>query len=224
MRILIIEDQKKLAASLKEGLEQKGFAADYVLDGESGQRRVELKRSDYDALILDIGLPKRDGITVCKNLRKENIVIPILMLTARDTVENKILGLDSGADDYLIKPFSFDELVARLRALLRRPQHSLPVELKVRDLTLNTATRKIFRGKFPITLTLKEFAILEHFMRHPGQVISREQILQHAWDFAFDSFSNVVDVHMTNLRKKIDNPHHEKLFKTIRGLGYQLSI
>lgn len=222
MKILIVEDEEKLATSIKRGLEQEGYAVDYVLDGEAGQRRLEMSPEDYDLVILDVMMPKRDGITVCKNLREKQIVIPVLMLTARDTVSDKITGLDSGADDYLIKPFDFDELVARVRALLRRPKETLPIELKAKDITLNTITRKVLCNHKEAILTLKEFALLEYFMRHPNQVLSREQLLSHAWDFAFDSFSNVVDVHMKNLRRKIDTNHREKLFETIRGVGYRL--
>lgn len=222
MKILIIEDQEKLAKSIKKGLEQQGYSVDYLTDGESGQRRLEMNKHEYDAVILDLMLPIRDGITVCKNWREQNITTPIIMLTAKDTVSDRIAGLDAGADDYLIKPFSFDELVARLRALLRRPTAALPVEITVKDITLNSATHTVRKSGALIELTLKEFAVLEYFMRHPDQVLNREQILDHAWDFAFDSFSNVVDVHVKNLRKKIDTNPHEKLFETIRGLGYRL--
>lgn len=222
MKILIVEDEEKLAKSLKKGLEKEGYAVDYVLDGEAGQRRIELCRKDYDVIVLDLMLPKKDGFEVVKNVRAQNIITPILVLTARDTTEDKILALDGGADDYLIKPFSFEELLARIRALMRRPEQSLPTELKIKDLSLNTSTREVTRGSRNILLTLKEFGLLEYLMRHPNQVLSREQILDHLWDFAFDSFSNVVDVHVKNLRKKVDNGHHEKLLETIRGVGYRI--
>jgi DNA-binding response OmpR family regulator len=222
MKILIIEDQEKLAKSIKKGLEQEGYSVDYLTDGESGQRRLELNRLDYDAVILDLMLPIRDGITVCKNWRDQNITTPIIMLTAKDTVSDRIAGLDAGADDYLIKPFSFDELVARLRALLRRPTEVLPLEITIKDIVLNVATHTVRKNGNIIELTLKEFAVLEYFMRHPNQVLNREQILDHAWDFSFDSFSNVVDVHVKNLRKKLESNSHDKLFETIRGLGYKL--
>lgn len=222
MKLLIVEDEEKLAQSLKKGLEKEGYAVDYVLDGDAGQRRIELCRKDYDLIIMDLMLPKKDGFEVVKNVRAQNILNPILVLTARDTTEDKIVALDGGADDYLIKPFSFEELLARIRALLRRPEQVLPTELKIKDLTLNTSTRRVTRGNRELPLTLKEFGLLEYLMRHPNQVLSREQILDHLWDFAFDSFSNVVDVHIKNLRKKVDNGHHEKLLETIRGVGYRI--
>jgi len=222
MKILIIEDHEKLAKSVKKGLEQEGYAADYLTDGEAGQRRIEASHKDYDLVILDLMLPKRDGLAVCKNWRDRDIVIPVIMLTARDTVEEKIAGLDCGADDYLVKPFAFNELLARIRALLRRPSESLSVQLKINDLISDSATRKVFRGKREIALTNKEFAILEYLMRNPNQVLNREQIISHVWDFAFDSFSNLVDAHIKNLRKKIDGKNDEKILETIRGVGYRI--
>ncbi len=222
MRILIVEDEEKLAKSLKKGLEKEGYAVDYCLDGEAGERRIEISHKDYDAVVLDLMLPKKDGFEICRNIRRQNIVIPILVLTARDATDDKVTALDAGADDYLVKPFSLEELNARLRALLRRPEQMLPVELTIRDLVLDTATRKVYRGSQEIPLTLKEFNLLEYLMRHPDQVLTREQILDHLWDFAFDSFSNVVDVHMKNLRKKIDGDTGEKLLETIRGVGYRI--
>ena len=211
MKILIIEDNKKLAKSLKKGLEQEGFAADYLLTGLAGERRLEVNRKDYDLAILDLTLPDKDGVEVCKNLREKNVVLPIIMLTARDTVKDKILGLDSGADDYMVKPFSFEELISRIKALLRRPKQSLP----------NATTRRVFRNQKEIPLTLKEFGMLEYFMRQPNRVLTREQILDHLWDFDFSSFSNVVDVHIKNLRKKLGRD--EKTLETIRGVGYRLN-
>ncbi len=221
MKILIIEDNEKLALGIKCGLEQEGYVADYLLDGESGERRIEFGMHDYDLVILDIMLPKKDGISVCRDWRKTNITIPVLMLTAKDTTEDKVAGLDCGADDYLIKPFSFDELTARVRALLRRPKEVLPIELKIKDIVLNTATRKVTRAAKEIPLTLKEFMVLEYMMRHPDQVITRDALYDHAWDFAVNAFSNTVDVHIKNLRKKIDYDNHEKLLETIRGVGYR---
>src|SRR3990170_574604 len=164
-------------------------------------------------------LPDKDGVEVCKNLREKNVVLPIIMLTARDTVKDKILGLDSGADDYMVKPFSFEELISRIKALLRRPKQSLPIELKINNILLNATTRRVFRNQKEIPLTLKEFGMLEYFMRQPNRVLTREQILDHLWDFDFSSFSNVVDVHIKNLRKKLGRD--EKTLETIRGVGYR---
>jgi len=222
MKILIVEDNQKLAKSIKRGLEQEGYAVDILFDGESAQRRLEVNSEDYDLVILDLMLPKRDGLAVCKNWRDQNIVVPIVILTAKDSTDDKIIGLDCGADDYLVKPFSFDELLARIRALLRRPQESLPLQLKIKDLILNNTTRKVFRGQRELILTNKEFAILEYLMRHPNQVLNREQIISHVWDFAFDSFSNLVDAHVKNLRKKLDGNNDEKILETIRGVGYRI--
>jgi DNA-binding response OmpR family regulator len=222
MRVLIIEDQEKLAAALKKGLEQEGYSADYLLDGETGQRRIENKPQDYDAVILDILLPKKSGIEVCKAWRDQNIMIPIIMLTAKDTVKDKVAGLDSGADDYMIKPFGHEELLARLRALLRRPRESLPTELRVRDLVLNQATKKVYCRGNEIPLTTKQFALLEYLMRHPNQVLSREQILEHVWDYSYDAFTNIVDAHIKNLRKRLNLENYGENLETIRGMGYRL--
>jgi DNA-binding response OmpR family regulator len=222
MRILVVEDNEKLAASLKKGLANNGFAADCVFDGETAERRIEVHREDYDLVVLDLMLPKKNGIDVCRSLREKNIMVPILMLTAKNTTEDKILGLNSGADDYLAKPFSHGELVARINALLRRPSQSLPRELKSGDVRLDLSSRKVYRGDEEIPLTLKEFMVLEYLMRHPNEVVTREQILSHAWDFAFESWSNVVEVHIKNLRQKIYPKGNEKILETIRGIGYRL--
>lgn len=222
MKILIIEDNEKLASGIKRGLEQEGYAVDYVLDGESGARRIEFGAHDYDLVILDIMLPGKDGVSVLRDWRKTGITIPVLMLTAKDATEDKIAGLDSGADDYLIKPFSFEELGARIRALLRRPKEALPAELKIRDIVLNTATRKVTRAGKEIPFTLKEYMVLEYLMRFPNKVITRDELYDHAWDFAANPFSNTVDVHIKNLRRKIDYHNHEKILETIRGVGYRL--
>jgi len=203
MRILILEDEEKLAKHLKTGLENEGFIAQYYLDGLEGENYINLNQDIIDLVILDIMLPQKDGLAVCKSLRTENINIPVLMLTAKSTTEDKILGLNSGADDYLTKPFSFDELLARVRTLLRRPNKTLPVELKVGNLVLNTISRKVIYGNKEIVLTLKEFMLLEYFMRHPNQVLNREQILDSLWDINFDSFSNVVDVYFSEIGFRI---------------------
>ncbi len=222
MRILIVEDEEKLALSLKKGLEKEGYAVDYIMDGDAGERRIIISHKDYDLIILDLMLPGKDGFQICRTVREQQITIPILVLTARDATDDKVAALDAGADDYLVKPFSFEELMARVRALLRRPEVALPNELVVKDLKLDTTTRKVTRKDKEISLTLKEFNLLEYLMRNADQVLTREQILDHLWDFAFDSFSNVVDVHVKNLRKKIDGTHNEKLLETIRGVGYRI--
>ncbi len=222
MRILIIEDEEKLVLSLKRGLEIEGYAVDYLTEGDAGLSRILLNHKDYDLIILDLMLPGKDGFEICAEVRQQNINTPILILTARGAIEDKVEVLNSGADDYLIKPFLFEELLARLRALLRRPKESLPSKLSVRDLDLDTVTRTVTRKGKEISLTLKEFNMLEYLMRHAGQVMSREKIIDNLWDFGFDSFSNVVDVHAKNLRKKIDEPYHEKLLETIRGVGYRI--
>lgn len=222
MKILIIEDNEKLAQMLKKGFESKGYAADYILDGEAGQNRIELCYDDYDIVILDLMMPKKNGLEVCQYIRQKNITIPILILTARDSTDDKIAALDCGADDYLVKPFSFKELLSRIRAILRRPNNSLPTELQINKITLNPTTRKVFSGKKEIKLTLKEFSLLEYLMRHPNQVLKREQILDNLWDFGFDSFSNVVDVHIKNLRKKLEDKNNGEFLETIRGIGYRI--
>lgn len=221
MRILIIEDEERLAKSLKKALEKQGFAADYVVDGEAGLNRIEISYKNYDLVILDLMLPKKDGMEVCKEVRAKGIKIPILILTARFDTNNKVTALNIGADDYLVKPFSFEELSARIRALLRRPPQSIPTELKIQDLVLNNSTHKVLSNNKEIKLTVKEFALLEYLMRHPNQVINRNQILDHLWGYDFDSFSNVVDVHIKNLRKKINNKRR-KILETIRGIGYRI--
>ncbi len=221
MHILIIEDSAKLAKSLKTGLEQEGYAADYFLDGLEGEKHLMLNYQDYDLLILDLMLPNRSGLEICKNIRDKNILMPIIMLTAKDTTEDKIFGLDIGADDYMVKPFSFNELLSRIRALSRRPRELLSVELTVGDVVLNPSTNKVYYNGREILLTLKEFRLLEYFMIHAGQVLTRQQILDHLWDFSFDTFSRVVDVHINNLRTKLNKKNNEDIIETIRGVGYR---
>jgi DNA-binding response OmpR family regulator len=222
MRILVVEDQENLAKLIKKGLESEGFAVDYVLDGEAGFDRISTHHGDYDLIILDWMLPKKNGDEVCREVREKKIETPILMLTARDSAKDISSGLDAGADDYLAKPFSFDVLLARMRALMRRPKSTLPLEFQVKDITLNPATRKVTRGKKEVELTLKEYGLLEYLMRNRDMTVSREQILSNVWDFAFDSFANVVDVHITNLRKKIGDKE-AKIIETVRGVGYRMS-
>jgi DNA-binding response OmpR family regulator len=221
MKILVVEDQEKLAKSIKEGLEQHGYAVDTVHDGKQALSLLEYGYYNYDLVILDVMLPSVSGIVICSTLRSKNIVIPVLMLTAKDTIDDKVDGLDAGADDYLVKPFDFKELVARIRALLRRPKETVHLELVVGDIVLNTVTRKVTKRGIEVPLTVKEYAILEYCMRHTNQVLTRDQIISHVWDHAFDSFSNVIDVHIKNLRKKLQNKN-ETLLETIHGVGYQL--
>jgi two-component system OmpR family response regulator len=222
MRILIVEDEEKLAKTLKKGLERNGYAVDYLTDGEAGQRRIEISHGEYDAAILDLMLPKKSGFDICREVRAKRITLPILVLTARDAIDDKVLALDSGADDYLIKPFSLEELLARIRALLRRPKESLGTRLEVGDLVLDAARREVRRGNDTIPLTLKEFELLQYLMRNQGKALSREDIFAHLWDFADNAMSNVIDVHMKNMRKKIDGGRREKLLETVRGVGYRI--
>ncbi len=222
MRVLIIEDQENLAKLIKTGLETEGFAVDCVHEGVVGQSRMELYHDDYDIVILDLMLPDKDGMTICKEVRAKNITTPILMLTARDGEADIVQGLNSGADDYVVKPFSFKILLARMHALLRRPKPVIPVLLKTREITLNPLTKKVFVRDREARLTLKEFSLLEYLMRHPNQVMNREQIISNLWDFAYDSFSNIVDVHITNLRKKIGD-RDGKILQTVYGIGYKIN-
>jgi len=220
MRILVIDDDRRLCTVIKRGLLEEAYAVDLAYDGEEGEYLAEV--NPYDVIILDIMLPNKDGIQVCRELRAKKINTPILMLTAKDTVEDRVKGLDTGADDYLIKPFSFNELLARVRALLRREGTSKSPELQVGDLILNALTRQIQRGQRPIELTTKEYVILEYLMRRPNVVVTRTMIEEHAWDYDFDSLSNLVDVYMRRLRRKIDNEGEDSLIQTVRGAGYRL--
>lgn len=222
MKVLIIEDNKKLVKALKNGLEKQGFAVDYVSDGELGQRRIELYHKDYDLVILDLMLPKKNGLTILENIRKQNINVRVLILTAKNTINDIVSGLDRGADDYIIKPFSSKEFFSRVKAILRRPKETFFQKLKVGDLTLNSGTRKVFYRDKEIFLTLKEFNLLEYLMRHPNQALSRDEILFNLWGFDFDSFSNIIDVHIKNLRKKINRKFKKELLETVRGVGYRI--
>lgn len=221
MRILLIEDERRLANVVKKGLMEDGFAVDVVYDGEEGKYLAESE--DYDLIILDITLPKVDGITICKELRKKNIKIPILILTARATLEEKIIGLDSGADDYLTKPFAYLELRSRIHALIRRSkQESSPV-LKITDLELDPIKHIVTRAGKTITLTPKEFSVLELLLHHKDEVVSRTMIIEHVWDYNFDSMSNVVDVFVAAIRRKVDKGAKIKLIHTLHGVGYKIS-
>jgi DNA-binding response OmpR family regulator len=222
MRLLVVEDAEKLARTLKRGLEKEGYAVDIVAEGHAAQTRLRSRHDEYDLVVLDVMLPGVDGFTICRDLRERGVTVPVLMLTARDTTGDKVTGLDSGADDYLVKPFAFEELLARVRTLLRRPRTALPATLTAGDLVLDPASRTVQRGGREIELTTKEFALLEYLMRHPGEVISRDRILDHVWDEEYDAFSNVIDVHLKNLRRKVDVPGRQSLFQTVRGVGYSL--
>ncbi|HXG91149.1 MAG TPA: response regulator transcription factor [Blastocatellia bacterium] len=220
MRILVVEDEAKMAAFIKRGLEEEGFAVDTAADGYEGLFRAA--NGNYDLIILDITLPMMDGLEICQRLRNERISTPILLLTARDTVEMKVKGLDSGADDYLTKPFAFAELLARIRALRRRDRAEVSLKLQVADLVLDPLTRRVTRAGHLIELTSKEFALLECFMRHPDQVLSRTVLAEKVWNETFDSFTNVIDVYVNYLRNKIDRDFSPKLIHTVRGAGYVL--
>lgn len=221
MRILVVEDEHKIANSIKKGLEQESFAVDVAFSGNEG---YDLAVSEeYDLLILDLLLPGVDGIEICKKLREKQIHVPILMLTAKGQIEDKVNGLNAGADDYLTKPFAFEELLARIRALIRRPKNSTGTILHVEDLTLNTTNYEVKRNNRPIQLSSKEYALLEYLMRHPNQVLTKEQIINHIWDYDADVLPNTVEVYIGYLRNKIDKPFGKgKLIHTVRGFGYRL--
>lgn len=224
MRILIVEDEEKLAEATKKGLELKGFTVDWLAEGEKARTRMMLYRDEYDLVLLDLMLPEVDGATICKDVREAGVTTPIIVLTARDETDMKVDLLNLGADDYLPKPFSFDELVARMNAVLRRPEQALPSVLSIRDITLDPAKHTVTKGGQEVSLTLKEFSLLEFFMRHPNEAVKRETVLDHVWSFDFPAFSNVLDVHMKNLRKKLDDyGESDPLFETIRGIGYRLN-
>lgn len=220
MKILVVEDNTKLAENLKQGLMQEGYAVDIIEEGLSAERRILINRDEYDLVILDRMLPGKDGVSICTSWRENGVVTPVLMLTALDTTEDKVIGLDAGADDYLAKPFAFKELLARVHALLRRPKQTFPDVLAFKDISINTTSRVVSYKNKPVSLTLKEFMVLEYMVRHVGKVVTRDELYSHAWDFADSSFSNTVDVHIKNLRKKIHD--NGKIIQTIRGVGYKM--
>lgn len=224
MRILIVEDEVKLGEALKKGLEMKGFTADYLEDSEKALTRIKLYRNEYDLILLDLMMPGVDGAQICREARAEGVTTPIIMLTARDETDIKVKLLDLGADDYITKPYKIDEVIARVNAVLRRPETALPTVLTVRDITLDPGKHIVTKGGTEVALTLKEFSLLEFFMRHPNEALKRESVLDHVWSFDFPAFSNVLDVHMKNLRKKLDDyGDSDPLFETIRGVGYRLN-
>ena len=220
MRALIVEDEAKIAGLLRRGLGEEGYAADVAATGEEALWMAQA--TPYDAIVLDVMLPGADGFAVCRQLRDKGVWAPVLMLTARDAVGDRVAGLDSGADDYLTKPFSFAELLARLRALTRRGPAERPAVLEVGTLALDPATHRVRRGDVEVRLSTKEFALLESLMRRPGQVLSRLDLLEHAWDSAYENRSNVVDVYIRYLREKIDRPFGLDSIETVRGVGYRL--
>lgn len=222
MRILVVEDERKLAEVLRSGLEEHSYAVDLAYDGEEALGFATLE--NYDLIVLDVMLPKLDGLAVCSRLRAEHRQVPVLMLTARDDVDDRVDGLDSGADDYLTKPFAFRELLARVRALLRRDSSSKDPILRAGDVEVNPVTREVRRAGRAVDLTSKEYAILEYFVRHPNRVLTRPQIAEHVWNYDFVAVSNVVDVYIGYLRRKLGDEGEPHLLHTIRGTGYQLRV
>lgn len=222
MRLLVVEDEKKVASFIKKGLEEEGYAVDLASDGKTGL--IMGLDGVHDLIVLDVNLPGIDGLRVLQELRQKKVTTPVLLLTVRAAIEDKVVGLDTGADDYLTKPFAFQELLARVRALLRRRVEGEPPLLQVGDLTLDPARRLVSRGGEKIELTTKEFALLDYFMRNPGRVLTRTMIAEHVWDYDFDSMTNVIDVYVNYLRKKIDAGQGAKLIHTVRGVGYVMKV
>jgi len=220
MKILVVEDEKKVASFIKRGLEEEKYEVDVAYDGEDGCQKIV--DGAYSLIILDVMLPKKDGLAVVKEMRMRKLLTPVLMLTAKDTVEDIVAGLNSGSDDYLTKPFAFAELLARVRALLRRSEQERGAEIRFADLRLDPVTHKVWRKDKEIDLTAKEYSLLEFFMRNPNQVLTRTTIAENVWDYIFDSFTNIIDVYVNYLRKKIDRDADKKLIHTVRGVGYIL--
>ncbi|WP_298270631.1 response regulator transcription factor [Geobacter sp.] len=220
MRILVVEDEKKVSSFIKRGLEEEKYEVDTAFNGEEGLK-MSLDKG-YDLVVLDVMLPKKDGLSVVREMREKGSATPVLMLTAKDSVDDIVAGLDSGSDDYLTKPFAFAELLARVRALIRRSEQDRGAEIHFADLRLDPVTHKVWRKDKEIDLTAKEYALLEYFMRNPNQVLTRTMIAEHVWDYTFDSFTNIIDVYVNYLRKKIDRDTDKKLIHTVRGVGYIL--
>jgi len=222
MRVLVVEDSRRLAGIVKRGLLEEGYAVDNAYDGEEAEYMAET--TPFDVIILDIMLPKKDGVAVCRDLRAKNVNTPILMLTAKDSVEDKVTGLDSGADDYLVKPFAFSELLARIRALLRREVLPKVQKFQIGELSLDPQSREVWRNGTQLELTAKEYAILEYFMRRPNAVVTRTMLGESVWDYEFDGLSNIIDVYVRRIRQKIDREGQASLIQTVRGAGYRLRV
>ncbi len=222
MRILIVEDEKKIADFLKRGFKEEGHVVEVVVDGLKAQSQAEA--NEYDLIILDLMIPGQDGLTVCKKIREKGSTVPIIMLTAKDQLKNKVEGLDAGADDYVTKPFAFEELLARVRAVVRKAGAGRAALIKEDDLEIDPVTHKVKRGGVNIDLTSKEYALLEYLARNNGKVITRTMISEHVWDIDFDTGTNIIDVYINYLRKKIDSGHTEKLIQTVRGRGYRFGL
>jgi two-component system copper resistance phosphate regulon response regulator CusR len=220
VRILLVEDQSDAAQVLAKGLREQSYAVDIALDGEAALYQTSI--NDYDLILLDVMLPLRNGIEVCRSLRADGSAVPILMLTARDAVHDRVQGLDAGADDYLSKPFDLHELLARMRALLRRGSELRPQTVRIADLVIDTRSRRVWRSDHPVELTAKEFALLDYLARHVDRVVGRAEIAEHVWDEGFDPFSNLIEVYIQRLRRKLDAGHSAKLLRTLRGEGYML--
>jgi two-component system, OmpR family, response regulator len=220
VRVLVVEDSHKMAGLIRRGLSEEGYAVDFASNGRDAVWMA--KEYPFDAVVLDVMLPDLDGFEVCRQIRDAERWAPVLMLTARDAVSDRVKGLDVGADDYLTKPFAFVELLARLRALIRRGDHERPPVLTAGGLTMDPATKAVHRGDHAIALTAKELSLLEYFMRHPGEVLTRTRLIEHVWDFAYDGDSNVVDVYVRYLREKVDRPFGKDSIETVRGIGYRL--
>ena len=219
MRILVVEDEKKIAGFVKRGLKEEGYAVDVAADGDEGYELASV--NDYDLIILDLMLPKCDGVTLCKKLRADKLEVPVIMLTAKTSVQDKVTGLDAGANDYLTKPFAFEELLARLRVLLRKPVQPA-TRMQIADLVLDLLSHKVTRAARDIVLSSREFALLDYLMRNADTVVTRTMISEHVWDIDFDTNTNVIDVYINYLRNKIDADFDKKLIQTIRGRGYML--
>lgn len=220
MKVLVVEDEKKVASFIKRGLEEEKYEVDTAFDGEEGLNKA--LGATYEVIVLDVMLPKMDGVAVIKEMRARKNRTPVLMLTAKDSVDDIVAGLDSGSDDYLTKPFAFAELLARIRALMRRSEQERGAEIHFAELRLDPVSHKVWRSDKEIDLTSKEYALLEYFMRNPNQVLTRTMIAEHVWDYTFDSFTNIIDVYVNYLRKKVDRDSDKKLIHTVRGVGYIL--